>query len=145
MNGLPQFEDKSVAVLRRKFLVGIPTFGILGYVGSRAVTHKFGISGWRGRGLRILATIVSPVIGSMLIVHFNRGEIFRIGGSMLRDMETLRQREEGPFADANVREKWDQQMSNRKFNLLKPDSHISQEFESGISYEKIVDDSIGRR
>jgi hypothetical protein len=80
----------------------------------------------------------------MLIVHFNRAEIFRVGGSMLREMEELRRMEEGPFRDPNMREKWDQQMNSRKFNLLRPDTDIQKEYESGMDYSKIVGDSTRR-
>ena len=144
MNPIPEFEDKSLTVLRRKFLVGIPTFGLLGFVTSKMIATRYGFSRWPGRAMKIFGTLFTTGFGTMLIVHFNRAEIFRVGGSMLREMEELRRMEEGPFRDPNMREKWDQQMNSRKFNLLRPDTDIQKEYESGMDYSKIVGDSTRR-
>ena len=142
MNHVPEFEDKCLTVLRRKFLVGIPTSALVGFLTSKVIANRYALSRWPGRALKIFGTLFSTGVGSMLIVHFNRAEIFRVGGSMLRDMEELRKLEQGPFSDPNMRKKWDEQMSNRKLNLLRPDANIQREYESGIDYNKIVGDSI---
>jgi hypothetical protein len=144
MNQPPEYDDKTVTILRRKFLVGIPLFTIAGFVSSKLLASHFALSKWSARSLKIVGTIVSPILGSMLIVHFNRTEIFRAGGAMLRQMEQLRKLEQGPFADPAVRNKWDEQMASRKFNLLRPDENIAKEFESSIDFNKIVDESIKR-
>ena len=139
---IPQFEDKSLTVLRRKFLVAIPTLSIVGFAGARLAASKFGFSKWPRRGLCTLGAIVTPIIGSMLIVHFNKAEIFRVGSGMMREMEQLRKLEQGPFSDPNVRMKWDEQVKSRQFNLLRPDENIAKEFQSSLDYESIVKDSI---
>ena len=136
------FEEKQLTVLRRKFLVGMPLFGFGGYLAARAATTKFGISKWPRRALHVAGALVTPVIGSMLIVHFNKAEIFRVGRTMMNQMEQLRKQEEGPFKDAAVREKWDQQMKDRKFGQFKVDEDVAAEYSSGIDYGKIVDDSV---
>ena len=142
MNQQP--EDKTITVLRRKFLFGIPVCAIGGYVLANHTAANFGVSRWPARGLKIAGALLTPLLGSMIIVHFNKAEIFRAGGSMLREMELLRKLEEGPFADPTMRSKWDEQMAQRKFNFIRPDENIAKEFESSLDYSKIVDDSIKR-
>lgn len=78
----------------------------------------------------------------MVIVHFNRAEIFRVGNSMMRQMWELRKLEEGPFRDPAVRQKWDNQMENQQFKMFRPDVDISKEYSVGIDYNRIVEDSV---
>jgi hypothetical protein len=136
------FEDKQLTVLRRKFLVGIPTFSVVGYALARMTSAKFSLGRWAGRGLHVIGAVVTPILGSMLIVHFNRAEIFRLGIGMMRQMEEMRKSEDGPFADPMMRQRWDQQMQNRQFKILKPDENIANEFKSSLDFERIVEDSI---
>ena len=138
----PEFEDKQLTVLRRKFLVGIPLFSVFGYVAARAAGGALGLSRWPRRGLHVLGAVVTPLLGSMLIVHFNRSEIFRLGSGMMRQMEELRNREEGPFADPMMRQRWDDQMKDRQYKLFKPDENIASEFKSSLDFERIVEDSL---
>jgi hypothetical protein len=139
---IPRFEDHSLTVLRRKFLVAIPTLSIVGFGGARFAASKFGFTRWPRRGLCTLGAIVTPIIGSMLLVHLNKAEIFRVGSGMMREMEQLRKLEQGPFGDPNVRMKWDEQVRTRQFNLLRPDENIAQEVQSSVAYKSIVNDSI---
>ena len=134
-------EEKQVEILRRKFLVGFPTFAVSGYLGMRYLTSRVG--GWKGRLARFGGAVVTPVIGSMLIVHFNRAEIFRIGSSMLRQMDELRRLEEGIFKDPAICEKLDEQMRHGKFQkMFHCNNKISDNDYSGIDYAKIVNDSV---
>jgi hypothetical protein len=139
---VPHFEDKSLIVLRRKFLVALPVCSITGYMGAKIAAGKIGLSKWPRRAACIAGAIIAPVVSCMMIVHFNRAEIFRVGSGMLHEMEQLRKLEQGPFSDPAVRGKWDQQMRDRTFNLMKPDPHIAQEFNSSIDYESIISDSL---
>lgn len=140
------FEDKQLSVLRRKFMVGIPLSAAFGYwIASRtAAGSQF--SKWGGRGLKTLGFVGVPLVTSWLIVHFNRAEIFRIGTSMMREMGELRTREEGPFSDPSVREKWDSQMASRKFSnslLSRTDCESSRESNiSEVNFNQIVEDSL---
>lgn len=139
---IPRFEDRSLTVLRRKFLVAIPTLSIVGFAGARFAASKFGLTRWPRRGLCTLGAIMTPIIGSMLIVHLNKGEIFRLGSGMMREMEQLRKIEQGPFGDPNIRRKWDEQVRTRQFNLVRPDEDIAQDLQSSVDYESIVNHSI---
>ena len=139
---IPQYEDKQVTILRRKFLVGIPLFSLVGYLTAKVATSHFGLSKWPRRAATVAGLVLTPIIGSMGIVHFNRAEIFRVGNTMVRQMEELRRMEEGPFRDPSVRAKWDAQMNDRKFKSIKIDENIAQEYASGIDYSQIVNDSV---
>jgi hypothetical protein len=133
-------EQKQLTVLRRKFIVTIPTSAAVGYVASRYVTGN--MSKWTGRLVRISGTLLGPIIGSMVLVHLNKAEIFRIGSSMMNGMTKMREREEGPFADPVVREKWDSQMRDRQFKQnLRIDPDIENEY-AGLNYKQIVDQSV---
>lgn len=136
-------EDKRLQVLRRKFIVGIPLSGIVGYGIGRSVSTHFGFGKWAGRSMKFgLGFLGFPLLASFLIVQFNKSEIFRIGTSMMREMDELRQREEGPFTDPTFREKWDAR------KIVSPTSRgaeLSKEFESTVDFNGIVENSLGKR
>ena len=138
---MQNLEDKQLTVLRRQFSVGIPLSAVAGFLMAKKLSVQFGMGRWAGRGLKGFALVGLPVLTSSAIVHFNRGEIFRIGTRMMREMNELRGREEGPFADAAVRAKWDAQMANRSFSMFRPEQGIAKEFESSIDFNSIVKDS----
>lgn len=147
MNDLPTaapFEEKQLTVLRRKFLVGIPMCSVLGYFAARATAARFGLSAWPRRIMNVAGVILTPIVGSMVIVHFNRAEIFRVGNSIMRQMEELRKLEEGPFRDPTVRQQWDSQMENRQFKMFRQDVDISKEYSGGVDYNRIIEDSVGK-
>jgi hypothetical protein len=137
-----QFEDKQVTILRRKFLVGIPTFSLIGFLTAKMVSSHFGFSKWPRRTATVAGLVLTPIIGSIGIVHFNRAEIFRVGNTMMRQMEELRRMEEGPFKDPSVRAKWDEQINSRQFKSVRIDENIASEYASGVDYSEIVNDSV---
>lgn len=94
--------------------------------------------------MNVAGVILTPIVGSMVIVHFNRAEIFRVGNSIMRQMEELRKLEEGPFRDPTVRQQWDSQMENRQFKMFRQDVDISKEYSGGVDYNRIIEDSVGK-
>ena len=140
-------EDKALTVLRRKFLVGIPVFSACGYLGARILTEKFVASKWVSRLSRVGAAILTPIIGTMLIVHFNRAEIFRIGSGMMKELEDARRHERGPFSDPLLREKWDQQTSEKFGHLFQSNQELLEdpELRPQIDYQSIVNEGKDHR
>ncbi len=137
-------EQKQISVLRRKFLVTIPTMTVVGYVGARYASTRFGLPKWPGLCLRLAGAILTPIVSTMLLVHFNKAEIFRIGTSMMRSLNELRERQEGPFADPSARDKWDYQIKDRRFSQFeKVDPSIEAEY-SKLDYNQIVNESVSR-
>jgi hypothetical protein len=133
-------EDKALTVLRRKFLIGIPAFSACGYLGARLISQRFALSKWISRLSRIGGAIVTPIIGTMVIVHFNRGEIFRIGSSMMKELENARRDELGPFSDPLVRQKWDQQTEGKFGHLFLSNDQLFEDpdLKPNIDYQSIV-------
>ena len=135
-------EDKALTILRRKFLVGIPLFSGCGYLGARIVSERYQFTKWASRLSRIGGGIITPIIGTMMIVHFNRAEIFRIGSGMMKGLDEARKAQVGPFADPSMREKWDNQvMKDRQLGrLFINDSQIDQdeELRPRIDYKSVV-------
>ena len=139
-------EDKALTVLRRKFLVGIPTFSFLGYLGARIISERFELSKIMTRLIRVGGAIITPIIGTMMIVHFNRGEIFRIGSGMMRELEEARKAGVGPFSDPSVREKWDNQViKDRQFGRLfkTTDNELmsDEDLKPQIDYKSVVSEA----
>jgi len=139
-------EDKALTILRRKFLVGIPFFSVCGYMGARIVTDRFQCSKWVSRLGRIGGAVLTPIVGTMMIVHFNRGEIFRIGSGMMKELDEARKAEVGPFSDPQVREKWDSQVmrdGNRKFGrFFKTETfEEDEELKPKINYKSVVNEA----
>ena len=141
------FEDKSITVLRRKFLLAIPVSMALGYVGTGLLVARFSSLGrWARRGLRLGGLLGAPLGACMLIAHFNRAEIFRAGTSMMREMGELRKLEEGPFADPRVREKWDSQVAVRRVGKGAKGAveYLGDEDGKKMDYSGIVDGSVSQ-
>lgn len=100
------------------------------------------MSRWPGRFLKLAGAVVTPVVFTMFLVHLNKSEIFRIGSTMMRSLNELRELQEGPFADPSVREKWDQQMKDKQFSkFAKVDPTIAAEYDA-LNYKELVDDSV---
>ena len=141
-------EDKGLTVLRRKFIVGIPFFGLMGYMVGRMIAEKYNFSRIVSRVSRIGGAIITPIIGTMMIVHFNRAEIFRIGSGMMKELEEARKAEIGPFADPLVREKWDTSYGvNRQFGhkmfkdeLIEKDAELRPQ----MDYQALVSELTSR-
>ena len=139
-------EDKALTVLRRKFLVGIPVFSFCGYLGARILSERFQFSKLMSRMSRVGGAVLTPIIGTMMIVHFNRGEIFRIGSGMMKELEEARNAGVGPFADPSVREKWDKQvMKDRQFGRLFKTEDLLQddELKPKMDYKSVVSEATG--
>lgn len=131
---MEEFEDKTLTILRRKFLMGIPLSMGVGYMCGGLVGRKlsFGVLPFKIAGF-----VCAPILSSMLIVHFNRAEIYRVGSGIVAEMEQLRKTNSGPFADQAVRDQWDTQMQRRKLTTI-------PQMETTIDYEKIVKDSVSK-
>lgn len=143
-------EDKGLTVLRRKLIVGIPIFGITGYMVGRMIAEKYNFSRIVSRMSRIGGAIITPIIGTMMIVHFNRAEIFRIGSGMMKELEETRKAEIGPFADPLVREKWDTSYGgNRQFGhkIFKTSDELIEkdaELRPQMDYQALVSELTSR-
>ena len=137
-------EDKSLKILRRKFLVGIPIFGMAGYFGGRFISERMNLNRWPSRLARIGGVVMTVFAGTFGIVHFNRVEIFRIGSSMMKEMENLRASGQGPFSDPQVRDKWDEQMKDRKFIFQSGlnNDELLRDFAPSVDYSRVVDDAV---
>jgi hypothetical protein len=135
-------EDKSLTYLRRKFLIGIPSFGILGWMGGKLLADHFALSKWSHRGCRIACMLLGAFTATTGIVYFNQSEIFRIGNSMMRQMEMMRESKQGPFVDPQMCERWDEQMANRRITRHQGQlEDFNREYTSTVDYSKVVNEA----
>ena len=129
-------EDKSLTVLRRKFLLALPVSAAIGYAFASLVCARFGIVGrWKMRGAKVFSTLSFPIISTAMIAQSNRGEIFRIGNSTMLELAELRRANQGPFSDPQACEKWDQLMANQKFARK---NNLDEMPPSQVNYHEIV-------